>query len=494
MKRLPFDALCTSALVSEAQAFVGTQVSSVAAPSQDAVALVLRREATSGVLVLSAAPEYPCAFVSRERMALGESEFAERSKRYLKGRELTAICQVGFDRALELTFDGGALRLYALLFGTHANVVLASGDGKVITALRKSAAFRLGAQVVMQPPNLTSLEQAIERRDPGGSRSFALALDQHEPQVIRNAVAQPEGFVHPDGAYPLPLSPSVERRGSFSSAVAETFRIVQSERVERERQRATARIEREIEGKERALRQVEAALEVGNRARDLQIQAELLLAYQQQVPVGAKVFRTTGYDGEQVVIRLNSTLSPIENAQRLFDKAKRAKAARKELLARREALKQEISNLRERLDSAVQQEAELYAKPVPRRRQAIPYEGNKIRETQDSRGFVILWGTNAQANDYLTRRVAKPNDVWLHARGATGSHVVIRTNNKPDRVPRETILFAAHVAARNSSQKHASLVPVAYTLAKHVRRPRHAPPGTVTLSKEKVIFVRPHHE
>lgn len=491
MKRLLFDALCTSAIANEAQAFVGVLVGSVGAPGRAAVALVMRCEATRGLFVLSAAPEYPCAFVLRDRIALADSEFADRLKRHLKGRELTAVRQVGFDRTLELTFDDGALRLYALLFGTHANLVLGSADGKIIAVLRKSATFQPGSQLVLEPPKLASLEEALERHNASGSRTLALSLDQHGAQAIRDAVTQPKGFVHSDGAYPLPLQPSAEQRESFSNAVAEVFFAVEHERTEKERKQAITRIEREIEAKERALRQVEVALDIGNRARELQVQAELLLAYQHQVPKGASEFRTTGYDGEEVVIRLNTTLTPIENAQRLFEKARRAKAGRKGLLARREALRQEIVNLRELLESPVSQAAESEAKRKPRRREEKSYEGHKIRETEGPRGFVVLWGTNAEANDYLTRRVARPNDIWLHARGATGSHVVIRTNNKPDGVPRETILFAAHIAAWNSSQKHAGLVPVAYTLAKYVRRPRRAPPGTVTLSKEKVVFVRP---
>jgi len=491
MKRLPFDALCTSAVVREAQALLGAQVTGVGAPGQAAIALLLRGEAMRGLFVLSAAAEYPCAFVSRERLMLGESEFSERLKRSLKGTKLTAVQQIGFDRAIELTFEPGALRLLTLLFGTHANLALASQEGKVVASLRRADALRVGAQVALEPPRLASLQEALSRRDAGGSRALALALEQHDDEAVLSAVAQASGYVHPDGVYPLPLSPEAERGESFSAAVAELFTAVERERAEKQRERAAARIEKEIEGRERALRQVEAALEVGDRARELQVRAELLLAYQHQVPEGAKEFRAVGYDGGEVVIPLDPTLTPVANAERLFAKAKRAKAGRKELLVRRDALLREIEALRERLDAPEGGELEPAPKPRPQRRDERPHEGHKIRETQDPRGYVVLWGMNAEANDYLTRRVARPNDLWLHARGATGSHVVIRTNNQPDRVPRDTILFAAHIAARNSSQKHASLVPVAYTLAKHVRRPRHAPPGTVTLSREKVLFVRP---
>jgi predicted ribosome quality control (RQC) complex YloA/Tae2 family protein len=491
MTRLPFDALCAAAVVSEAQSLLGAQVTGVGAPSQSAVALVLRRGTDRGVLVLSAAVEYPCAFVLRERLDLDKSDFSERLGRHLKGKELSGIRQLGFDRAVEVAFEPGSLRLFAFLFGTHANLVLATEEGKVITTLRKADAFRVGSVIAVESPRVGSLSEALERRDAGASAPLLLALERHGAEAVLRSVAESSGYVHPEGAYPLPLSPEAERSESFSTAVAAMFTAVERERVERRKEQAVARLKKAIEAKERALAQVQAAIRLGDRARDLQVQAELLLAYQHQVPEGATEFRAVGYDGEEVVIPLDPKLTPVENAERLFAKARRAKLGRTELLARRNTLQREVQSLRQRLESPDIEEILTPSHQKPKRREDRPYEGQKIRETQDPRGFVVLWGMNAEANDYLTRRVAKPNDLWLHARGATGAHVVIRTNNQPERVPRDTLLFAAHIAARNSSQKHASLVPVAYTLAKYVRRPRHAPPGTVELSREKVLFVRP---
>jgi predicted ribosome quality control (RQC) complex YloA/Tae2 family protein len=106
-------------------------------------------------------------------------------------------------------------------------------------------------------------------------------------------------------------------------------------------------------------------------------------------------------------------------------------------------------------------------------------------------GFEILYGENSQSNDYLTTKVAKPNDWWLHARSITGAHVVIRTANRPDAVPLSTIRQAAAIAAGHSDAKHSSLVPVDYTLRKFVRKPRAAAPGLVTYQREKTIDVTP---
>ena len=128
-------------------------------------------------------------------------------------------------------------------------------------------------------------------------------------------------------------------------------------------------------------------------------------------------------------------------------------------------------------------------KPPSERKEAA-FDGFKVRETEID-GFAVFWGETATANDYVTTRIAKPNDYWLHVRGAHGAHVAVRTNGKPERVPPSVLLKAAAIAARHSNQKHARHVPVTVTLAKHVRKPRKAAAGAVTFTHDKTLFVDP---
>ena len=104
-------------------------------------------------------------------------------------------------------------------------------------------------------------------------------------------------------------------------------------------------------------------------------------------------------------------------------------------------------------------------------------------------GYRVLYGENAESNDYLTLRVAKPNDWWLHIRGSQSAHVVVQTLNQPDKVQRETLLFAAKVAVMNSPSKHAGFVPVDYTLKKYVRKPKGSKVGAAVYTHEKTLHV-----
>ena len=104
-------------------------------------------------------------------------------------------------------------------------------------------------------------------------------------------------------------------------------------------------------------------------------------------------------------------------------------------------------------------------------------------------GLTVLYGENAESNDYLTLRVAKPSDWWLHVRGHVSAHVVIQTRNQPEKVSKEALMFAAKVAVQHSSLKHSGYVPVDYTLKKYVRKPRGGPKGTALYTHEKTLHV-----
>jgi len=117
-------------------------------------------------------------------------------------------------------------------------------------------------------------------------------------------------------------------------------------------------------------------------------------------------------------------------------------------------------------------------------RRRLPYRSYLMTS-----GARILVGRSATDNDVLTRDVARPHDLWLHAKGMTGSHVVVPLDKGKD-CPTETLIDAAHLAAHFSDARGESVVDVAYTPKRYVRKPRHAAPGLVVLDREKVIALR----
>ena len=103
----------------------------------------------------------------------------------------------------------------------------------------------------------------------------------------------------------------------------------------------------------------------------------------------------------------------------------------------------------------------------------------------------IYIGKNARNNDLLTFKFAHKFDLWFHAQGVSGSHVIIHLSNKKQIPPKEIIEQAASIAAYNSGAKNSSIVPVNYTEVRYVRKPHKSSAGTVVISHEKSVFVKP---
>ena len=117
-------------------------------------------------------------------------------------------------------------------------------------------------------------------------------------------------------------------------------------------------------------------------------------------------------------------------------------------------------------------------------------EGPEPRAFRSSDGLPILVGRNGPGNDHLTWRLARSHDLWLHAQGVPGSHVLVRLEKGKPPPPR-TLREAAQIAAYYSRARGQVKVPVDYVLRKYLRKPKAAAPGVVLLTQEKTIVVRP---
>ena len=105
-------------------------------------------------------------------------------------------------------------------------------------------------------------------------------------------------------------------------------------------------------------------------------------------------------------------------------------------------------------------------------------------------GFEAWAGKTDADNDLLSLKVARPNELWFHVRGQPGSHVILR-HPDGEKPANPVIKQAAAVAAWHSKARNAGTVPVCYTEAKHVGKPRGAKAGSVTVKREKIVKVRP---
>ena len=116
-------------------------------------------------------------------------------------------------------------------------------------------------------------------------------------------------------------------------------------------------------------------------------------------------------------------------------------------------------------------------------------EKEVVLEKIDFMGFDIYTGHNNKQNDYLTMKFASSSDFWFHVKDLPGSHVLVKNPNREE-LPEEVIKKAALLAAENSKAKEGTIVPVDYTLKKHVKKPKGSKPGFVTYENSRTIQVR----
>jgi predicted ribosome quality control (RQC) complex YloA/Tae2 family protein len=213
------------------------------------------------------------------------------------------------------------------------------------------------------------------------------------------------------------------------------------------------------------------------------------------------------FDPQQslVEIPLSAERSPIQNAQAYFKKYKKAKDALVMMKKRQAETQKEIvkvEKILEKLEGETKEldleeiEEELISlgflkeKKIPEKRKGGKKEFSPRRfVTKD--GSEILIGRNNKENDYLTFKFAHPGDLWFHAQDVPGSHVVLRRKEKKKEPLHSDIKEAAQVAAYFSKARGARKVPVIYTFAKYVRKPKKGKPGLALVEREKTILVEP---
>jgi predicted ribosome quality control (RQC) complex YloA/Tae2 family protein len=194
------------------------------------------------------------------------------------------------------------------------------------------------------------------------------------------------------------------------------------------------------------------------------------------------------YHGKDVVIKLKKDLSPQDNAAHYYRKQRNIKsenATRHDTLMRAQTKLEYLQSDYEQVIKASQaSDLKPFMKQQWEKEKSLPFK------VYEKNGYTIWVGKNASSNDVLTTQYAQKNDMWLHAKDVSGSHVVIKQQGA--HFPNDVIHYAAQLAAYYSKLKGSSLVPVCYTLKKYVRKPKGMEPGQVVVDREEVMLVEPY--
>jgi predicted ribosome quality control (RQC) complex YloA/Tae2 family protein len=271
--------------------------------------------------------------------------------------------------------------------------------------------------------------------------------------------------------------------------------------------RATAKIERRMEAVSGDLARIEGADRIA-------AQAAAFVAEASRAARGARSLTATDWSSGEprlLELKLDPARSAREQIEAMFKRARRLKQGAviaRQRLADAESAWERIGALAEQAREAASFEAiEAMAKEA---KAAAPRDftlgegggggagakgaekgapSRPYRVFRGASGGRIWVGRGAANNDTLTFKIARPHDLWLHAKGRTGAHVIVPLE-KNQSCPADLLIEAAHLAAHFSDAREEGVVEVQYTPRRYLRKPKGSGPGFVVVDREKVLVLR----
>ena len=540
-------------LVAElAKILIGGRVDKITQQNKANFTITVRNFGQSHLLRISVAPQNPSIhLVQNPPENLPEPPtFCMVLRKNLEGGRIADIRQLELDRVIFIDVDsigaGGKIQtvtLAAELIGKYSNLILVC-DGKIIDALKKigtnSSRVRtvLPNQIYQLPPAQdkldifsASIDEIVSRVESSTARLDKAVMNACQgfgPQTVSEVVHRASltnlrdalEKIRAAAQNPAPSLAEVDGKVIALSAVTltylsgnvKTFATI-SEMLEAadeligsytppDKEKFARLVHNELRRATNKISVLETELAAAENADDWRIRADNLSTYRynfrDHADDSVTVKNIYSETGDEIAIPLDRRVTIAANVQNFYKKYDKLKRSTAHILEQISRCRDEIAyleSLEHALDASnsLAEIEEIRAELVDggylkenRKRTALSKKPEPYRFTAPD-GTEILIGKNNAQNDRLTFKIAEPTDIWLHTKEITGSHVIIRCGGLEPSA--ETLLYAAHLAAKFSKAAGSSKVPVDYTLCKFVKKPSGAKPGFVIFTNQRTIFV-----
>jgi len=491
-------------------------------PQPFLLTLDIRKPGESWTLLISVEPGFARLHISTHKPKNPQTpfQFCQYLRAHLEGGRIQSIEQESGDRIVYITVMK-SLNLYRVvvaLTGNQSNVLVLDQERIILRSLKPS---RLEVGDLYVPPFLQKRE----------AERLTLPTRQKEERITPK-----ENFVR------SPPSQSLANKGEgFTNRIPVSVELEEQFRKQMDSQRRlewfkvrTAEVRKSLKQATRRRHTLEADLVKAQKYQEYQRYGELLKTQLHTIQPRQAVIDVVDYYDPALPtlsLPLNILKDPVWNLEDYFRKYRKYISAQEHLRPRLERTENEIQSLQEELEKLKNEElTDLIDSPTgnsevpssPASLSRLPFSkggkktgkhqthvnrtsyhndqtstGKKEKSHQSTKqyrtfesydGLTILVGKNATDNDYLTMKVAKPDDVWLHARGTPGSHVVVRID-KSTEVPHETLRDAATLALFYSNLKKSGKGEVIHTLRKFVKKSKGLKPGAVHVTREKSLWI-----
>lgn len=443
-------------------------------------------------------------------------------KKHLENYYIEEVKQINFDRLIQLTLSGKndigqtvTKYLYIELMGRYNNLILTKEDNTIIDSLYRLPFISETKRIIL-PSYTYEFPRIEEKKNPlesnfydenitlfkqfYGISSFSEKIIKENlknntfSQIIEKIINSNTLFYNDEDFYLLPFSNYQKEENLFEGLDSYFSTSANKDRIKRK----SADITRLINSYKKKLilkqEKLESEKEESENASIYREYGEILFTYPSYYQKGANKI----YIPElKIEIPLNPTKDLATNANNYFKTYKKKINSKKYLEKQLEILKEEYDyflDLERQIKTDDLTIIEQIIEELKEQKYLKQVSKTKKKETKiklleyNIGNSKIYVGRNNLQNEYLTFKIAKPNDLFLHVKDYRGSHIVI-TNYQNDE---KTLREAAKLAAIYSSAKQSSTVPVDYTRIKYVKKCPNSKPGKVLMTNFKTIYIDPN--
>ena len=476
----------------------------------------------AGWLHLHAKPDSPGLWWTKEASTIPPD--SPSWEHHLKGAPVEKVIQQGADRVIEIHFssrspyDAGGIRLIFEGTGRNANIVLVrQTDNRILACLRKVLSgvnrFRaISPGVIYKPPpssgippeewgseeiqnlfgvNVTPklLYQNLEGVGPASARSIianAGTVTDTVKELGRQLIEEEfTPWQTRFGKVPVSLGDGHPITDPLAPPETDTADR-KKEEYRPSRTQLGSILKKRLSSEKKKIRSSQKSLDRLASPDELRSWGNMILTHKKDLRKGMKKATLTDWEGTEIAIKLKESLNPVENANKFFKKAGRVHLEKNRLEERITASMERtdfLQDIQTRLDTMTDEEVTKHLTKLGKPEKKVT--GAPLEYTLNG-GWRCLVGRNAKQNDHLTFKIAGRDDIWLHARGVAGAHVILKRDGRADNPSTAVMDQAANIAAKHSTTN--GVVPVDWTLVKYVRRMKGGGPGQVVYVREKTLF------
>ncbi len=448
-------------------------------PQAMVLTLDIRSPGASVMLYICAEPRFARLHLTSKKYQNPPSPppFCQFLRSHIEGGRIEEITQEPGDRIIYIKIAKGEkfFILVIALLGNRANVLLLNKHRILLQSLKESR-FKIGEPFV--PPT-----QKNSPSPQPASRSRTETIE--EPQKDGTFAAK----------YP----------------VSAAWEIIYEKKEKDENQQLLhnqhlAHIRKALKGAKGKLRTLQEDFKKAERYCEYARYGELLKSILHDLRKGQETATLTDYYDPALptlTLPLDPAKDPVQNMEDYFRKYKKYLGAQEHLLPRialqeqkAEKLEQQFTQIEQGIidpDFTPKVARKPQLPPSPRQSKVRPAPAQGYRTYTSANGIAILVGKTAKDNDHLTFKVGKPDDLWLHARGTPGSHVIVQLQ-KGQTVPHETLKDAATLTLWFSDLRKSGKGEVIYTLRKFVKKAKGQKPGAVQVTRDKSLWIECKNE